>query len=142
LSNVQTIIIKKGVENMIYYRVKKSYDQAPKNPRYHDGNFFIAGELYTAREVDQLPFIYSAAFEVVEVPKNQTYWFFGARFQMYTYQQTKEIYHNLKEMAGKAELVTEEAIRNDLGNQAFESLRHHGFIECCGVIQGRKMYAI
>lgn len=61
---------------------------------------------------------------------------------MHTYQQTKEIYRDLKGMTGKAEFVSEQAIRNDLGNQAFESLRYHGFIECCGVIQGRKMYAI
>ena len=69
---------------MIYYRVKKSYDQAPKNPRVRDGNFFIADELYTARELDQLPFIYVGAFEVVEIPKKQTYKFFGARFQVGT----------------------------------------------------------
>ena len=61
---------------------------------------------------------------------------------MHTYAQTKEIYRDLKGMTGKAELVSEEAIRNDLGNRAFESLRHHGFIECCAVIQGKKMYAI
>lgn len=66
---------------MIYYRVKQSYDQAPKNPRRLDGDVLIAGELYTAREVDQLPFIYVAAFEIVEIPKKQTYRFFGARFQ-------------------------------------------------------------
>lgn len=61
---------------------------------------------------------------------------------MHTYPQTKEIYRDLKGMTGKAEFVSEEAIRNDLGNQAFESLRHHGFIEYCTTIQGRKMYAI
>lgn len=61
---------------------------------------------------------------------------------MKTKQQTQEIYSDLKGMTGKAEFVSEEAIRNDLGDQAFESLRHHGFIEYCTTIQGRKMYAI
>lgn len=54
----------------------------------------------------------------------------------------REAYHDLKGMAGKAEFVTEEAIRNDLGNEAFEMLRRYGFIECCGVLNGHKMYAI
>ena len=69
---------------MIYYRVKESYDNMPKNPYVHDGDFYIAGELYTTKEVDKLPFIYAAAFDVVEIPKSQTYWFFGARFQVGT----------------------------------------------------------
>lgn len=54
----------------------------------------------------------------------------------------KEAYRDLKGMAGNAELITEEAIKNDLGNGAFEALRKYGYIECCGVIQGKKMYAI
>jgi hypothetical protein len=61
---------------------------------------------------------------------------------MHTYKQTKEIYRDLKGMTGKSEFVSEEAICNDLGKQAFESLRHHGFIEYCTTIQGRKMYAV
>ncbi len=54
----------------------------------------------------------------------------------------KEAYRDLKEIAGKAEFVTEEAIRNDLTDGAFELMRHYGFIECCGVLNGHKMYAI
>jgi hypothetical protein len=61
---------------------------------------------------------------------------------MKTHSQTKEIYRDLKGMTGKADYVAEEAIRNDLGDEAFEALRHHGFIEYCTTIQGRKMYAI
>lgn len=54
----------------------------------------------------------------------------------------KEVYRDLKGMTGKAEYVSEEAIRNDLGNGAFEILREFGYIEYCTTIQGRKMYAI
>lgn len=61
---------------------------------------------------------------------------------MYTKKQTQEIYRDLKGMTGKADYVSEEAIRNDLGNEAFEALRQYGFIEYCTTIQGRKMYAI
>ena len=61
---------------------------------------------------------------------------------MKTYPQAKEIYRDLKGMTGKAEFVSEQAIRNDLGNEAFEALRHYGFIEYCTTIQGKKMYAI
>lgn len=54
----------------------------------------------------------------------------------------KEIYRDLKGMSGKADYVSEEAIRNDLGDGAFELLREYNFIEYCTTIQGRKMYAI
>lgn len=54
----------------------------------------------------------------------------------------KEAYRDLKGMSGKAEYVSEEAIRNDLGDGAFELLKEHGYIEYCTTIQGRKMYAI
>jgi hypothetical protein len=54
----------------------------------------------------------------------------------------KEMYRDLKGMTGKAEYVSEEAIRNDLGDRAFEMLREFGYIEYCTTIQGRKMYAI
>ena len=62
--------------------------------------------------------------------------------EMYTKTQTKEIYRDLKGMTGKAEFVSEEAIRHNFGNAAFEALRHYGFIEYCTTIQRKKMYAI
>ena len=61
---------------------------------------------------------------------------------MKTQAQAREMYRDLKGMAGRAEYVTEDAIRNDLGDEAFEALRHYGFIEYCTTIQGKKMYAI
>ena len=66
---------------MIYYRVRKEYDNFPKNPRIRDGNILVARELYTEAEFNKLPFVYAGAFERVEIPRNQTYVFFGARFQ-------------------------------------------------------------
>ena len=45
-------------------------------------------------------------------------------------------------MTGKADYVSGLAIRNYLGNEAFEALRHYGFIEYCTTIQGIKMYAM
>ena len=65
---------------MTYYRVRKEYDNFPRNPRMRDGNILIGGELYTEKELNKLPYIYAGAFESVEVPKSKTYWFFGARF--------------------------------------------------------------
>lgn len=66
---------------MTYYRVRKEYDQFPKNPKIRDGNILVSGELYTESEFNKLPYIYAGAFERVEIPRNQTYWFFGVRFQ-------------------------------------------------------------
>lgn len=54
----------------------------------------------------------------------------------------KEYYRDLKGMSGKAEYVTEEAIKNDLGIPAFELMREYGFIEYCGTLQNKRMYAI
>ena len=61
---------------------------------------------------------------------------------MNTKEQVKEMYRDLKGMCGRSEYVSEEAIRNDLGDRAFEMLREHGYIEYCTTIQGRKMYAV
>ena len=66
---------------MIYYQVRKEYDNVPKNPKVHDGNILIGGELYTEKEFNRLPYQYDGAFDKVEVPKNKTYMFFGARFK-------------------------------------------------------------
>ena len=52
------------------------------------------------------------------------------------------MYRDIKGMMGKAEFVSEMAIRNAVGDEAFDALRHYGFIEYCATIQGKKMYAI
>lgn len=54
----------------------------------------------------------------------------------------REIYDELKAKAGKSEIVSEEAIRAELGDENFKILVDYGFIECCTVMNGRKMYAI
>lgn len=53
-----------------------------------------------------------------------------------------EMYRDLKGMSGKADYVSEDAIKNDLGIEAFELLKEYGYIEYCTTIQGRRMYAI
>ena len=66
---------------MVYYRVRKEFDNFPQNPRIHDGNILIGEELFTEKEFNRLPYVYAGAFEKVDIPKNKTYWFFGARFE-------------------------------------------------------------
>ena len=65
---------------MVYYRVREQYDNFPKNPNVTAGNILVGGELYTEKEFNKLPYIYAGAFEKVEIPKKDTYFFFGARF--------------------------------------------------------------
>ena len=74
---------------MIYYRVRKEYDNFPKNPKIRDGNILVGNELYTEREFNELPFVYAGAFERVEIPRNKTYHFFGARFEKHESPWTK-----------------------------------------------------
>ncbi len=71
---------------MTYYRVRKEFDQKRKNSRNCD--ILVANELYTENERRQLGFT-DEAFEKIEIPKNQTYWFFGARFQKTESKWTK-----------------------------------------------------
>ena len=73
---------------MLYYRVKKEYDNRTKytwnNKRQGVSNgILIANELYTPSEFRKIA-NYSGYFEPVEVKKNDIYFFFGARFQIGT----------------------------------------------------------
>ena len=67
---------------MLYYRVRQAYDQFPQNPKVHDGNILIGGELLTEKEFNKLPYVYAGAFEKVDIPKEKTYTSFGARFEI------------------------------------------------------------
>ena len=66
---------------MKYYRIRKEYDNFPKDPKVRDGNIYIGEELYTESEFNKLPYVYAGAYEIVDVKKSDTYWMFGARFQ-------------------------------------------------------------
>lgn len=72
---------------MLYYKVKKEYDNKPVNPYIKDDNFLVAGELITGAELKKLikngliHYInYEKFFDVVNINKNKTYFFFGARY--------------------------------------------------------------
>lgn len=84
---------------MKYYKVKKEYDNHPKDKTAGghyicNGNFYIGGELYTEKEVKrqklELKFM-----EEVQAPKNKSYWLFGARFNS-TLKKGAEWYGNSK----------------------------------------------
>ena len=65
---------------MIYYRVKKEYDQRNKNEKKRDGNIYIGGELYTMKEAERQR-LNLAYMDLVEIKKSATFWSFGARFE-------------------------------------------------------------
>ena len=84
---------------MRYYRVKPEYDQKQriKNHKYSvkrkpDG-IYVANELYTAGELEKFYLTWEQerkGFEIVEIPKNKVYWFFGCRFAMEGAEKYKE----------------------------------------------------
>lgn len=69
---------------MKYYKVKPKYDNKTRykwrcGHGVSDG-ILIANELYTEKEYSKLA-NYSGCFEEIDINKNNTYFFFGARFQ-------------------------------------------------------------
>lgn len=67
---------------MTYYKVLPQYDQkhtSYKNGKWN-GYFHIANELLTAKEIELHRYKKEYCIPV-EVPKNNVYWLFGARFE-------------------------------------------------------------
>lgn len=69
---------------MIYYQVKKEYDNAPRyyerpNHKLKQNGILVANELYTKRERSKI-MNGSWIFNEIEISKNRVYFFFGARF--------------------------------------------------------------
>lgn len=60
---------------MLYFKVKKEFDNKKKG----NNDFYVSNELYTQKEVvkNNLNLNY---LEKIELPKNESYFFFGARF--------------------------------------------------------------
>lgn len=78
---------------MLYMKVKKEHDNRAlyliKHGKYiNNGDILVGGELYTLKEwkklVDNHVFGCSPekCADLVEVKKTNTYWFFGARFEV------------------------------------------------------------
>lgn len=61
---------------MTYYRVPPKLDQK----RYAKDRYFVIGELYTLGECKKYH-IDPERLDAVEIKRNDTYWFFGCRFQ-------------------------------------------------------------
>ena len=65
---------------MTYYKVKPEYDQTYINPRIHDANILVKNELYTEAERKKMKFVSDKCFEIVDIPRNKTGFFFGVRY--------------------------------------------------------------
>ena len=73
---------------MKYYRVKPEFDNMPQKKRKSHymlkPGIWIGNELYTPCELNRLEkkgiIIQDEIFQLVEIKKTETYWFFGARF--------------------------------------------------------------
>ena len=74
---------------MIYYKVKAEHDNKARFKYYEKNGFsyyvkedgiLIGNELYTPKEREKIA-NNDRYFEKVEISKNKTYWFFGARFE-------------------------------------------------------------
>lgn len=70
---------------MLYIKVKPELDNRIRDNK---GNIFIANELYTIREWDNIKKLYPGnlkklnnMLELVDISRKNTYWFFGARFE-------------------------------------------------------------
>ncbi len=72
---------------MKYYRVKSEYDNLPRynGKKVKFDNIWISNELYTEKEINKLVssgiYVNMKYFDLVNIPKNKVYFFFGARFE-------------------------------------------------------------
>lgn len=71
---------------MLYYKVKKQYDQEKRYKWNNHGQgvwdqtILVANELYTPEEYKRLANC-PAWFDAVEIPKSKIYFLFGVRFE-------------------------------------------------------------
>jgi len=63
---------------MKFYKVKESADQMKKGNR---GDIYIRNELYTLKETSKKK-LNTEYMNLVEIPKNGTYWCFGVRYEL------------------------------------------------------------
>lgn len=76
---------------MKYYKVKPEFDQKQRFSKSGKGySIFIANELYTERELKKIGALHYPYFDIVDIPKQKTHFFFGARFAITTAVATKE----------------------------------------------------
>lgn len=64
---------------MVYYRVKQEDDNRPRYKGKRHVGIYIGGEIVTEIEAKKKGYDVSR-LEQIETSKNNTYWFFGARF--------------------------------------------------------------
>lgn len=66
---------------MKYYKVKPEFDQKQRFSKSGKSySIFIANELYTERELEKIGALHLPYFDIVNIPKQKIYFFFGARF--------------------------------------------------------------
>lgn len=58
------------------------------------------------------------------------------------FNKAKEIYSELRYEYGKADALYEDTIIAHCGQEGLQLLREYRFIETCGVLEGRKLYAL
>lgn len=58
------------------------------------------------------------------------------------YNKAKEIYSELRDEFEKADALYEDTIITHCGQEGLLLLREYHFIETCGVLEGRKLYAL
>ena len=58
------------------------------------------------------------------------------------YIKAKEIYGELRDEFEKADALYEDTIIMHCGREGLQLLREYHFIETCGVLEGRKLYAL
>jgi hypothetical protein len=67
---------------MLFYKVKPEYDNVRFVFKNNSSGFLVGNELFTPIEAALLPSkLIDKACDLVNIKKNNTHWFFGARFE-------------------------------------------------------------
>ena len=102
------------------------------------GGYYYISEKETIRTRDNVSYVdvYTPNYEYLGMAPRRAFAI------LKTESQAKEILRDLKGMHPNMETLYEDVIVSAVGEEGLYALRSHHLIETCGMLEGRKLYAI
>lgn len=109
-----------------------------KSKNLETGGYYYIDEKETAHTKDNVSYVdvYKPNYEYLGMAPRRAFAI------LKTEAQAKEILRDLKGMHPNMETLYEDVIVSAVGEEGLYALRCHHLIETCGMLEGRKLYAI